>query len=235
MNIQAQHESLRSQLFSMARLSQRAVDYSLKGYGLGRPEFCREVQSAEQELHNLRSSITDRGRAFLASGMQISADSRFACCALRICNALHNTYAAAASIALETMFSLEGGWRAESSKIVEMGQFVNSLVRLCTVALFNEDLRYARTVLQNDRGGRWFNLSLRQTQSDLAQQSGAHAKIELAIVENLGQIAEHSNEIANAITIWLEGQDCPNSTRERAPLFIRGSIDIQTAERAGAA
>jgi phosphate uptake regulator len=233
MDIQVQHESLRSQLLKMSKLSQRAVNYSIKAFELGRPEFCHDVQTAALELRNLRFSIADRSRLFLATTVPVSVDSRFACCALRISNALHNTYNSAAAIALETLRGLQGGRRYDSSMIVEMAQFVNSLVRLCTVALFNENLEHARTVLQNDSRGRWFNLSLRQAQIDLAQRSGTQAKSELAIVQSLGQIAEQSYDVAHAITVWLEGKDCPNTTRERAPFFMHGSLMMQNPEQAG--
>jgi phosphate uptake regulator len=235
MNIQEQHESLRSQLLRMSRLSQRAVDYSIKAYELGRPEFCREVHSTEQELQKLRYGIADRGRTFLSADMPINAESRFACCALRICNALYSTYTAAAAIAVATTRGLEGKRKIEASIIGEMGQFVNSMVRLCAVALFNEELQHARNVLQSDRGRRWFNLSLRHVQTDLVQRSGAQAQFELAIVQNLGQIAEQSYDVAHAITVWLEGKDCPSTTRERSRFFMRGSLAMPKSEQAGAA
>ncbi len=235
MDIQVQRESLRSQLLKMAKLSQRAVDYSVKAYEAGRFEFCHDVQAAEKELRDLRFSIADRSRMFLSTSMPVSVESQFACCALRISNALYNIYSAAAAIALRTVHGLDGGRRFESSTIVEMGQFVNSLVRLCTVALFNEKIEHARTVLQQDRGGRSFNLSLRQAQIDLAQRSGEQAKSELAIVESLGQIAKQSHEVAHAIIVWLEGMDCSSTTGDRAPFFMRGSLMMQNPEQAGAA
>jgi phosphate uptake regulator len=235
MDTQEQNESVRSQLFRMSRLSQRAVDYSIKGYELGRPEFCREVYSAEKELRNLRHGIAERGRMALAGRMPIGTDTRFACCALRICNALHSTYNAAAAIAHDTERGLGGERKLESSIIGEMGQFVNSLVRLYTVALFNEELQLANTVLQSDKGGRWFNLTLRQTQSDLVYRTGPRAELQLAILENLAHIAEQSYEVAHAIAIWLEGKDCLSTTRESAPYFMRRSLPMNKTEQAGAA
>ena len=235
MDIQKQCESLRAPLLRMSRLSQRAVDYSIKGYELGRPEFSREVQSTERELRNLRLSIADRGRMVLPIGMPISVDSRFTCYALRVCNALQSTYNAAAAIALETIRGLENGRRIEISVVGEMGQFVNSLVRICTIALFNEDLHRARTVLRNDGGRRWFSQSLRQAQAELAQRSGSEAGCELAIVENLHQIAERSYEVAHEIAFRLEGQDCFNPARRRTPFLKDISRAMRGREQAGAA
>jgi len=130
MNIQNQHDSLRSQLLKMSKLSQRAVDYSIKGFQLGKAEFSRDIETTEQEMNNLQLGIVNRGRMVLPKGMPISGHSRFTCCALRICHALHSTYNAATGIALETIRGLESGWGVESSVIVDLGQFVNGLVRL---------------------------------------------------------------------------------------------------------
>lgn len=235
MNMQKRHESLRSQLLKMSRLSQRAVDYSIKGYELGRLEFSREVLDTEHEFRDLRLSIADRGRMVLAKGIPVSADSRFTCSALRICQALHCSFNAAYAIALETIRGLEGGRRVESSVVRDLGQFVNGLVRLCTVALFNEDLQHARLALRNAEGRRWFNLSLRQAQSDLLARSGAQAAFELAIVENLSQIAERSYEVAHETAMWLEGADCFNPARQRLPLFFGVSLAMRNTEQAGAA
>jgi len=235
MKMQKRHESPRSQLLKMSRLSQRAVDYSIKGYELGMPEFSREVLSKEQEFRDLRLSIVDRGRMVLPKGMPISADSRFTCSALRICQALHCSYNAAYAIALETIHGGEPARRVETSIVLDLGKFVNSLVRLSTVALFNEDLQYARLALRNPQGRLWFNLSLRQAQRVLGSRSKTQANFELAIVENLSRIADKSYEVAHETAMWLEGADCFNPARKRLPLFFGVSLSIRSTEQAGAA
>lgn len=119
--MQKRHDVLRSQLLGMSKLSQRAVDYSIKGYELGRPEFSREVLRTEQEFHDLRLSIADRGRMILAKGLPVNADSRFTCSALRICQALHCSYDAAYAIAFETIRGVEPVRRVESSIVRDLG------------------------------------------------------------------------------------------------------------------
>jgi len=233
--MQTRHESLRSQLLKMSRLSQRAVDYSIKGYELGMPEFSREVLSKEQEFRDLRLSIVNRGRMVLPKGMPISADSRFTCSALRICQALHCSYNAAYAIAVETIHGDEAARRVETSIVLDLGKFVNSLVRLSTVALFNEDLQYARLALRNAEDRLWFNLSLRQAQRVLDSRSKTQANFELAIVENLSRIAERSYEVAHETAMWLEGADCFNPARKRLPLFFGVSLSMRSTEQAGAA
>jgi hypothetical protein len=49
-NIQQHIHVLRSELLAMARLTQRAVDYSIRAYQLGRPEFCRHASNTDDEV-----------------------------------------------------------------------------------------------------------------------------------------------------------------------------------------
>jgi phosphate uptake regulator len=50
---------LRVQLLQMSRLSQRALDYSIKGYQLGSLEFSRSVLSNERELEQHHHQIKE--------------------------------------------------------------------------------------------------------------------------------------------------------------------------------
>jgi phosphate uptake regulator len=216
MEIQKHSKVLCSHLLKMAMQSQRAVDYSVKAYELSSPELCRIVHNSEREWHQLQSRIGDRGRTLVASGRHVDSDSLFACCALRVYSALRVTYTAATEIAQNTMFVLEDGEITESPETREMGRFANSLVRLCTVALFNKEIKHARTVLQSNNGRHSFDLSAYQAHNNLTQRTGEKSRFELAIAMSLGQIAEQACEIAEAIATWLEGNDCLGVPRERA-------------------
>jgi phosphate uptake regulator len=232
-NIQQQIHVLRSELLVMARLTQRAVDYSIKAYQLGRPEFCRHASNTDDEVHKLQRCIADRGHVLLSAGLPVDSDSRFVSSALRICSALHITYAAATGVAQNTMLSLKGEGIAVSPVIEEMGQLVNCLVRLCIVALFNKQIQSAKTVLQNDGTGQWFDLAVYQLCGGPIQRTNAQASIELAIHKSLDQIAEQAHEIADAITFWLDGNDCIGVTCERAACALRQSLPIRKEEKAG--
>ena len=216
MDIEHDIEVLRSDLLQMSRLSQRAVDYSIKAYQLGRPEFCQHVCNTEQDLRRLQRSIAERGHTLLADGLPVDSHSCLASFALRICSALDITYTAATGIAQNTMLHLEDGRVAGSPALEEMGHLVNSLVRLCTVALFKEEVQHAKTVLQNDGTGQWFDLAAYQAHSDPTQRTSAQARFELAISKSLGQIAEQAHEIADAIAFLLVGKDCIGATHQRA-------------------
>lgn len=216
MEIQKHSKVLCSHLLKMTTMSQRAVDYSIKAYELSSPELCRIVRNSEQEWQQLQRRIGNRGRTLVAAGRSVDSDSLFACCALRVYSALHIMYAAATEIAHNTQFVLEDGEITQSPETREMGRFVNSLVRLCTVALFNKEIEHAKTVLESNDGRHSFDLSAYQTHINLTQRKGKRARFEFAIAMSLGQIADQACEIAEAITTWLEDSDCLELARERA-------------------
>lgn len=118
-NIQQHLHVLRSELLAMARLTQRAVDYSIKAYQLGGPEFCRHASNTDEEVHKFQGGIADRGHVLLSLGLLVDSDSRFISSALRICSALQITHAAASGIAHDTMLSLKGERIAVSPAIEE--------------------------------------------------------------------------------------------------------------------
>ena len=125
-------------------------------------------------------------------------------------------YTAANHIARNTMLNLEGGRFAESPEIREMGYFVNSLLRLCTVAFFKKEIQYAGTVLQEESGWQWFNLALKNPYKLGTQWTGPQTTFELTIIKCLGEIAKRAYEIAETITLWLNGNDCVGLRDRRA-------------------
>jgi hypothetical protein len=129
MDIQPHVQLLHSQLLELSKLSQRAVEYSIKAYELSGSEFCLNVRSDEHELDGLNRGIADIGRKFQVAGLPVDSDSRFVWCASLICRALHTTYTAATDIAQNNMLFLEDGGIPESSALDEMGQLANRLVR----------------------------------------------------------------------------------------------------------
>jgi phosphate uptake regulator len=106
MEIEQHIQVLRAQLLEMSKLSQRAVDYSIKAYELGCPEFCQHVRYTEHELRDIHFCLADRCRKLLMAGLPADSDSHFVWSALRICSTLQATYIAAAEIAQNTMLFL---------------------------------------------------------------------------------------------------------------------------------
>ena len=208
MEITSHNKVSRSHLLRMMMLSQRAVDYSIKAYELNSPELCRHVCNSEKEWRSFQRSIGNRSRSSLNAGMRADSEPLCACCGSRINSALAGIYTSATEIARSTMLILEGGLLTESSEIREMGYFVNSLVRLCTVASFKKEVQHACTVLQEGPGRQWFNLALRDPHELRTQWTGPQTGFELTIIKSLGEIANRAYEIAEAITLWLAGEEC---------------------------
>jgi hypothetical protein len=205
MNTQQQTQLLRRSLLEMARLSHRAVDYSIKGYKLGSPEFCRFVHRGDQQLRDLRQKVTDLSRRFLIDTNPLNANIltedaeadpsiRFALSALRISTALHIACIASAEIAQHTLLSLDNARFHGSPTLDKFSRLTNRLMSLCVVALFNEDVRQAEIVLENRELAHIFN-----------HPTQRHRRDELPIASNLKQIATQVHEMAEAIVYWLEG------------------------------
>jgi phosphate uptake regulator len=230
MEIQQYIPVLRSQLLEMSRLSQRAVDYSIKAYELGSPEFCRHVCNTEYKFGELHRCLADRCRKYLKVGLPIDPDARFVGFVLRICSTLHAIHSAATEVARNTMLFLESGHVQESLALEQMGNFVNRLVRLCTVALNKGEAKNAKTVLRNHEVGRWFELIVYQTDSDIRQWIGAQATFELAIAKSLGEIANQAHKMAGAITVWLEEKGRIDATCERAAYVHPESLPMREDE-----
>jgi phosphate uptake regulator len=230
MEIEQHIQVLHAQLLEMSKLSQRAVDYSIKAYELGCPEFCRHVRYTDHELRDIHFCLADRCRKLLMAGLPADSDSRFVWSAFRICSTLQATYIAAAEIAQNTMLFLESGQVQESMALKEMGQTVNRLVRLCSVALLKEEVQHAKIVLRNEGVRRWFELIAYHVRSDIGQGIGAQATFELAIAKSLGEIAKQAHEMADAITVWLERKVCIDVTRQRVAYVLRESLPMREDE-----
>jgi phosphate uptake regulator len=216
MNTQKQIRLLRLSLLDMAKLTQRAVDYAVKGYKLGSPEFCRFVHRGDRQLRELRQKINDLCRSLFIATSSIRpealredpyADSnlRFVLSAMRIATALQAASTAAAEIAHHTLHSLDNVRFPGSPTLDKFCRLVNRLMCLCIVALFKEEVHHALAVLQNRELARIFE-----------SPTLRHRRDELPIASNLKQIAAQTNEIAEAIVYWLEGAECTLESRAGA-------------------
>jgi phosphate uptake regulator len=188
----------------MTTLSQRVVNDAIKAYALNSLELCHKVRDSGQELRDIQVGISNRGRRLLEAALPVDSTSMAACCSLRIYAALQLTHTAAIEMAQNTRLKLEHESLPGSTATVHLSMFVNSLVRLCSVALLKEEPDHARTVLEVEGGRRKCDLWLYRAHEDLMQRAGAPSRRELAISRCLGQIAEQSYELAEAVILWLE-------------------------------
>ncbi len=213
MKTEQQLSSLRIRLLKMARLSQRATDHAIKAYELARPEFSRDVLDARLELSALEGSIARQARALMAAKLPSDSDLCFVKSAMRIGRALLVTYAAATEIAQTFMVASTSRTALQSPALQDIGLFTNSQVRLYTVALFNKQIHHAKEVLKNNalrpkRGGAFYRPT-----KELAGAAPALTHFELSTIRSLTQIVEQAHEIAEAIIVWLECQNCFGVTR----------------------
>jgi hypothetical protein len=205
----------RSHVLKMAMLSQRAVDYSIKAYALNSLELCGQIIHTKRELYSLHHSIGERGRRLSAKGVAIDKHSPLACNSLRIYSALRVMFTAASEIGQNMAIIAARDREDEFPQTVESGKFVNGLVRLCTVALFEEDVWLANRALHIEGGRRRFELALLRARLDLFRRSRTHSGRELAITNCIGHIAEQAYEIAEGLIAWLDGGTRVNSAGTR--------------------
>ena len=208
MNSQQHIRSLRVQLLAMSRLSQRALDYAIKGYGLRNLDFAQHVTAMNSELEEHHRRIKDLSRELMNGGISKPSDSRFAFAAAGINTALHVTYSAAAEIAQDSLRLLESGGIHGCAALERMGQLVNGSIRLCIIALFEESPAHARIVLRRQEALRLRELTSIALHPHIDRWAGAQGDFERSVIRSLGEVAKQAHEIADAILFWLEGKSC---------------------------
>jgi PhoU domain len=212
---------LRLHLLDMARMCQRVVDYALKAYSLGSPECCTLVRNNKTEINMLHLQIEEITREILLMEISDTSDLGFVLSADRICNALEEIHVHADDIATKSMRLLETSGRMRCKELVSMGDVVNRLMRLCVVALFEENIQHAETVLRSEGvecefETRFFESLNVPNPSDLAE-----AVYEIAIVDSLSCMARELHEVANAIMFWLSDSDYDWVPCNTEPCMVR--------------
>jgi phosphate uptake regulator len=206
MNTHEYAQTLRLHLLDMARDTQRGVDYAIKAYKLGNPEFCSTVRECTYDIDVLHREITGLVRDLLA--MEVPGESHLRCilASERIANAMRVVHSQAVEIAANSMRIVENGGGLGCAELATMGDLVNSLVRLSVVALFEEDVEHAELAQRCSGVGRLFGSTFYEWYRTLDNSARAQAEFERAITEHLGHIALQTYEVAGAIVFWLD--DC---------------------------
>jgi len=86
-----------------------------------------------------------------------------------------------------------------------MSRHVNAAVRLCTVALFEENAAQAQIVLRQTERCRFRELSSVALHPHIGRWAGAQGDFERAVIRSLADVAKQTHEVADAILFWLEG------------------------------
>lgn len=197
-------QALRLHLLDMSRVTQRGVDYSIKAYTLGNSELCANVRHDSFEIKILHREINEITRELLLAELSGESSLRFILSSERICNSLNAVHCHAVEIAANSVRLLENGGKHGYGDLTTMGDIVNSLLRLCVVALFEEELEHAEVVLRTGGIERLFEAAFYDWYRFLDHETRTQACHELAITKYLSQIVRHIHEIAAAIAFWLE-------------------------------
>ena len=200
-------QSLRLHLLDMSRVSQRTLDYSIKAFSLGSGEACTIVRDAADDINILHRQIAEISSELLLMDLPAESDLRFALSAARIGNALLSVYIHASEIATTSRHLQKNGPTAGYVELTRMGDVVNSLMRLCVVALFNKEVKHAETVLHHRGVARLFERAFYDWHLGIDRRLTTLASCELAITNGLSQVAKQTQEIAEAVLFWVEGTE----------------------------
>jgi phosphate uptake regulator len=222
-----QIQLVRRHLLDMSKMAHRAVDYAIKGYKLGSPEFCRFVRRGDRQLNDLRRRITQLCQKLLLEEFVLNPEAmieevvldchvRFAISALRITGALHAICTAAFEIAHHTMLLLEEFRTPACAALERTCHLVNRLMCLCIIALFKKESGHAEAVLQNPDEQRLFDQAVHELRSSNHRPIAIPTALELAIANSLRQIAKETREISEAVLFWLEGERFALESRSTA-------------------
>ena len=207
MDVQKHIHVLQIHLLEMCRLSQRALDYSIKGFELGNPDICGHVCSAAHEFGEHHLQIKHLCRKLMTAEVTTPSDIRFVLATLRLDHALNAIFRAATQIAQDTKLFLKGNPIAKCPALNRLGEFVNCSMRLCIVALFKKDAEHAETVLQSQGVWRRCEMVFDDVRDGVNHRMEARDIYALAIARSLGIIAKQAHEMADAILFWLKGSD----------------------------
>jgi phosphate uptake regulator len=200
-------QTLRLHLLDMARRCQRVVDYALKAYSLGSTECRTIVRNNKPEINILHLQIEEITTEILSMEVSDTLDLRFVLSADRICNSLEEVHVHADDIATKSMRLLENPRRMRCKDLVSMGDVVNRLMRLCVVALFEENIDHAETVLRSEGVECEFETRFFESLNTLDRSDIAEAVYEISIGDSLSRMARELREVANAIMFWLSDSD----------------------------
>lgn len=209
-------QALRLHLLDMCRMSQKCVDYSIKALLNGRHDFSTILLDSAYEMNLLRNDTKEIARDLMLTGSLSESDIRFVLASMRISDALQTTQKEAFEIA-ETSLLLQNGEEIDCADLTTMGDLANRLMRLCTVAIFEEEVAHAQVVLRTVAGKRLVATTacIRYLQVDRRTQ----AALVLSIAERLDELMRQMQEMARAIVFWIEGNKA-----------TYGSLSFQSAD-----
>jgi hypothetical protein len=87
-----------------------------------------------------------------------------------------------------------------------MGRVVNGSIRLCVVALVEENAGHAKAALRRQECLPLRELTCISAHPHIDRWSGAQGDLERSVIRSLTEVAKQAHEMADTILFWLEEQ-----------------------------
>lgn len=159
----------------------------------------------------LHRDAGELARNLMLTGSSSEWGMRFVMASIRICDALQVIHKSALEIAEASLFHLENGDEVDCPNLATMGDLTNRLMRLCTVALFEEEIVHAEAALRTAAGERILARAFCGWYRWIDLRSPSQATYAMSISDRLDQLIWQLHELAGAIVFWLDdGQRDPS-------------------------
>jgi hypothetical protein len=168
----------------------------------------------------LRNDGKEIARDLMLTGSLSESDFRFVLASMRISDALRSIQKEAFEIA-ETSLLLQNGEEIGCADLTMTGDLANRLMRLCTVAIFEEEIAHAKVVLRTETGERLVATTATVRYLQVGRRLPTQAAFVLSIAERLDEMMRQLQEMARAIVFWIEGNKRESS---------HGSLSFQSAD-----
>jgi hypothetical protein len=141
--MKTQTETLRSELIEMVRLSQRTVDYAIKAHESGRPEYVQHVCFGRDRLVCLNKKICCAILEMRKSLRSVDTEVDFGECIRTISVDLFDVCQHAYKISFLSVGFADCNVYEPPCYRVTMGANINSAMRLCAMAIINNEVKHA--------------------------------------------------------------------------------------------
>jgi hypothetical protein len=197
-------------------MSQKSVDYSIKALQCGKCDFSTTFVDTTFEMGSLHHDVKEIARDLMLTRLSSESDIRFVSTSVRISDALRAIHKEAFEISL----LLQNEREINCADLTTRGDLANRLMRLCTVAIFEEEVAHAEAVLRAE-GARLVTTTASVWHGQLDRIPPSKAVCVLSIAERLDELIRQMREMARAIVFWIDG-----NKRESFP----GTYGFQPAE-----
>jgi hypothetical protein len=153
-------------------------------------------------MGSLHHDVKEIARDLMLTRLSSESDIRFVSASVRISGALRAIQKEAFEIA-EISLLLQNEGEIDCADLTT-GDLANRLMRLCTVAIFEEEVAHAESVLRAE-GERLVTTTASVWHRQFDRIPPSQAVCVLSIAERLDELIRQMREMARAIVFWIEG------------------------------